>query len=42
MTNSLTDVAETGYLKPTQAQLDWIETYNDQMSPAQREMLDIK
>lgn len=42
ITNSLTDVAETGYLKPTQAQLDWIETYKDQMSLAQREMLDIE
>ena len=42
ITNSLTDVAETGYTKPTQAQLDWIETYKDQMSPAQREMLDIE
>ena len=39
--NSLTDVAETGYLKPTQAQLDWIEAYKDQMSPTQREMLNI-
>lgn len=42
ITNSLTDVAETGYLKPTHAQLDWLETYKDQMSPTQREMLDIE
>lgn len=42
ISNSLTDVAETGYLKPTQAQLDWLETYKEQMSPTQREMLDIK
>lgn len=42
ITNSLTDVAETGYLKPTQAQLDWLETYKEQMSPTQREMLDIE
>lgn len=41
ISNSLTDVAETGYLKPTQAQLDWLETYKDQMSPTQREMLNI-
>ena len=41
ISNSLTDVAETGYLKPTQAQLNWLETYKDQMSPTQREMLDI-
>lgn len=42
ISNSLTDVAETGFLKPTQAQLDWIETYKDQMSPTQREMLNIE
>lgn len=42
ITNSLTDVAETGYLKPTQAQLDWLEKYKDQMSPTQREMLNIE
>lgn len=42
ISNSLTDVAETGYLKPTQAQLNWLEKYKDQMSPTQREMLDIK
>lgn len=42
ITNSLTDVAETGYLKPTQAQLNWLEKYKNQMSPTQREMLDIE
>ena len=42
ISNSLTDVAETGYLKPTQAQLDWLEKYKDQMSPTQREMLNIE
>lgn len=26
----------------TQAQLDWLETYKDQMSPTQREMLNIE
>lgn len=42
ISNSLTDVAETGFLKPTQAQLDWLKTYKDQMSPTQREMLNIE
>lgn len=42
ISNSLTDVAETGYLKPTQAQLDWLKKYKDQMSPTQREMLNIE
>lgn len=41
ISNSLTDVAETGYLKPTQTQLNWLETYKEQMSPTQRKMLDI-
>ena len=39
---STNEGGETSYLKPTQAQLDWLEKYKEQMSPTQREMLDIE